>query len=419
MGGITYSSLLQHSTWILGCLILTAFFVSPALLSIAMALLLIVGILTWASDGSAWHYTLKVIMFLCLALLLLHAFSWGFSQNLAEAQRKFLVKLPFFLTPLLMVALIRVQPYYKWIMITWFCYAVYVTGTVSTLVYLMNRAYFDFLILQAKPIPISFGYGIFHIHFSFLNALASFIGLGVMLGYANACVPGSNAAPPKWCRLLIMVVTPLNIINLHWLSARTGLLGFYVALLILAAYMFFTIQKQKQLILILLMLCLPVFAYMFSGSFKNRMINSYEDLTTIVSGDNPNDKSVAMRVEAWKTSLFLIQKYPLIGVGLGDLEPALQEAFLDRGTLLLPENRKNPHNQFLETAVHVGIPGFLLLLALFVYYIRVHLKNGIIVGITGIMLASFFFESLLERQVGVYAVAFFLALLYEPKETPV
>ena len=144
---------------------------------------------------------------------------------------------------------------------------------------------------------------------------------------------------------------------------------------------------------------------------QNRIKNTNEDIQTITENLNPNDKSVAMRVEAWKTAITLLENNPL-GIGLGNVEEQMQFQYEKNKTLLTEQNRKNPHNQFLETALQMGIQGLVVFLVLLFLYFRYYAKSPIGFAILSLFIFSFLVESMLERQVSIAAWVFFIPFTY-------
>lgn len=76
------------------------------------------------------------------------------------------------------------------------------------------------------------------------------------------------------------------------------------------------------------------------------------------------DESSELRILAWKTALDIFSGHPLFGVGTGDVNPELWQAYSDQGFLVPAEKHLNAHSQYLQTAVALGIPGLLCLLCL-------------------------------------------------------
>ncbi|MCO6494577.1 MAG: O-antigen ligase family protein [Bacteroidetes bacterium] len=389
--------------FVLSCLLMAAFFVSPALMSISMGGILLVGIIhvKSLSEIIKSDKRLKILTLLFILFLVFHLFGLFLSDNFQEGQRKFFLKLPFLLSPFIWIVFFKFNKLQQNIILICFIFFTYLTGTISTLIYFQNQDYFDALIRAAKPMPIYFGYGIYHIQFSVLNAIACLSGL-YLLVFQKANIQ-------KFVFFAVLVFTVINITNLHVLSARTGLLAFYVAVFIFVLMYLKNEGKAKYLKFFPLLILFPIIAYFLSDSLQNRMANSLEDWDTIVHSKDANDKSVAMRVQAWKNGFALLQEHPIKGIGLGDVDTEMQRKYIERKTNLLEQNRKNPHNQFLETALQVGVVGALILFLIFVFYALVQQKRYIGFGILIILFVSMFFESLFERQVSVMAMTYFMA----------
>jgi O-antigen ligase len=71
--------------------------------------------------------------------------------------------------------------------------------------------------------------------------------------------------------------------------------------------------------------------------------------------------SIGDRLEFYNRSLHIVSTHPLIGVGSGGFIAAYENEV--RGTGLTPTH--NPHNEYLLRAVELGMPGLMLLVALF------------------------------------------------------
>lgn len=401
------NSLYTTLTFIGSCLLMAAFFVSPALMSIAMGVLLLVGLFhinKWKKWSSQFPI-FKSLVWVMTVFLIAHITSAFLSDNQSEAMRKLSLKLPFFLSPFLLypLSLLNKKQLIQTFMV--FLYFVYFTGTVSVVIYFRNQHYFDELILQAKPIPIFFGYGIYHIQFSILNATASLAGIYIVLFHKK------NIPFNYYTAILLLSLGAL--INLHILSARTGLMSFYLGLMCIGGYELLRMGKLKRLLpFMVFMIALPIISYFSSDALKNRITNTKEDIHTILNNENPNDKSIAMRIEAWKTGWGIITAHPWFGVGLGDLEEEMQAAYIANQTLLTEYNRKNPHNQFIETGVHIGIGGIILLGLFFGMGLWKSRKMPLVLGFVICWLSSFFFESMLERQVSIFAFSFLFLFFF-------
>lgn len=394
--------------WLSFCMGMT---LSPALISISLGLIALLGIPNFRSIGLS-----KIEKTISLAAVLFYlsgALSYFYSDNSDEAVRKILLKLPILLVPFIIQSF-KKQTELKTQLLTIFCYSVYLPGIVSVYNYISNKTLFDQLILESKPLPIEFGYGIYHIQFSILMAIA------VVAGTYYCINQFSNRRNFNY--ISIATLTTINFFIIHILSARTGLLGCYAGLMIIAFSSLRNAGRKTFLISLSFALVVPLIVFSLSSSLQNRIKNSVEDLKVVLNQANPNDYSFAMRVVAWKNAVDVIKQSPMSGVGIGDAEKTLQDNFEVFNPKIEKDNRKNPHFQLLESAVQSGIPALILLLFLFIYGIGSNLKNAPLASAFFLLLLlSSCFESILERQASVAAFAVFIGwgLAFPTfKETP-
>ena len=124
-----------------------------------------------------------------------------------------------------------------------------------------------------------------------------------------------------------------------------------------------------------------------------------------------------VRYLMWSSALELIKQHPITGVGTGDVQDELQKYYLDHEDIsltYLKNTRYNAHNQFLETAVVLGIPGLLVLLTCFIIpLLDAYRYNHILYAVFILLfIISCLTESMLERQSGIVFYAFFNSFLY-------
>lgn len=133
----------------------------------------------------------------------------------------------------------------------------------------------------------------------------------------------------------------------------------------------------------------------------------------IHNNNYPNGHSLLQRIEYWKTSVYLIQRHWLYGVGTGGNQKAFDEAYVDLNSPLNPENRHRSHNMFFTYLISYGVLGLLLFSLLLAAIFRRAMRSKNLLGLQFIIVltASFLIEDTLETQLGVTIFGFFLALL--------
>lgn len=133
----------------------------------------------------------------------------------------------------------------------------------------------------------------------------------------------------------------------------------------------------------------------------------------ILNNRFPNGHSLLQRLEHWKTSIFIIKKYWLTGVGTGGNQKAFDWAYNETDSLLNQENRLRSHNMFLTYTISYGIFGALLFIVLLRTAFRYAWKNKNLLSLMflAVICGSFLIEDTLETQLGVTIFGFFMALL--------
>jgi len=133
--------------------------------------------------------------------------------------------------------------------------------------------------------------------------------------------------------------------------------------------------------------------------------------------DNKSTEGSVLRMLIWQSSLEIIKDNFLIGVGTGDVEDALVKKYQEKGISMAAEQRLNAHNQYIQTYLAIGLPGFLILaLMLFLPAWQAFRRYNLVYFLfLSIMAFNFIFESMLEAQSGVVFYAFFNVFLFATK----
>jgi O-antigen ligase len=114
------------------------------------------------------------------------------------------------------------------------------------------------------------------------------------------------------------------------------------------------------------------------------------------------------------SSIKIIKKYPLLGVGTGDYLKMLQEEYKKINFIAGQKNWFNAHNQYLEDFVKNGISGFLVFLLLIVIILKLSWKTKSYMLYCAFAVAFICcFESFLDRHHGTAFLAFFIPFFYK------
>ncbi|MCB9034542.1 MAG: O-antigen ligase family protein [Chitinophagales bacterium] len=220
---------------------------------------------------------------------------------------------------------------------------------------------------------------------------------------------------------MTIALTIINILFLHLLAVRSGLVLLYLSAFILGLYYIFKQKSiKKSVVAFLLLLLCSISCYYLFPSLKNKIGYALYDFqqskNTTVNIDNLSD---GRRLLSYKTATTLIKENIFFGVGLGDVQQTMKQAYQTKFGISNTSVYALPHNQYLFNFLSVGfvfgiIILFLYLLNLF-YFIK-HFKLYTIFYF--LVLATMLWEPFLAYQLGIsiYILSIFLIdLLYSSR----
>ena len=231
--------------------------------------------------------------------------------------------------------------------------AAFVAG-MGVAVLLTYLAWFG-LLHYSDITPTHLTHGTFHVVYNPMLALAIYLVLHEILWGGRG----------RTARLGLAVLAALMILDMFITEGRTGQLVFFVLMALLL------IQGLRRHLLLAVLLCLVllpisfVAAYRLSPMFQQRVDQVRSEIAAFEV--NP-DTSVGLRLLFWRNSLEIIRAHPLFGVGTGDFQDAYAQVNRVRSPAMVATD--NPHNQYVLVLCQFGLPGLVLLLALFAVQVR-------------------------------------------------
>ncbi|MEM6344141.1 MAG: O-antigen ligase family protein [Bacteroidota bacterium] len=393
----------KNLSWF-GCLVcLASLSTSKALQSIS------IGIIGAGALWQIWEAkSLKAFLenryaWLLSAILILTLVSFFFTENIPQWSRDVKGKVLFCFIPLALGGMLDFSAkQYRGLWLVFMLCQTTVAG-ISLGRYFANFEQVNEAISKNANIDIIGNMS--HIYFGLLLAISVVLGLYLVWRFKPIFSSGE-----RW---FIAVLSLINLIFLHILTSRTGLLTFYVGLLSIGLW--YSLKNRKIWPIALLgslMVLAPLLSYKLIPSFKTRVDVTIWDIQQYQPGSQiAADYSLASRIFAWQTALEIFKTNPLIGVGIADIE----DEMISRAPEQIQKEKRlsNPHNQYLEYAAAFGILGLCwLALALYLPWNVLQLKNHWLGVAFLVMYATgMVFESLLERQVGICLFCFFIYLL--------
>ncbi|MDO7875330.1 O-antigen ligase family protein [Hymenobacter sp. ASUV-10] len=272
--------------------------------------------------------------------------------------------------------------------------SLYVLGTAAIGLATLVKFWFDPVAAE----DISIGHNvpsithIFHIHFGVMLGLAFFFALSLR----------RSALAPSWLRWALLAAAIAITLTLHGLAYRTGLLVFYVVLLIDALRLLFRRRVVLGLGLLLALLVGPWVAYNTIAPIRQRLGATRWDIEQYTQHHDINNYSLARRLAAWETALLIFREHPVLGVAPADAQAAMMRQYEWRPMGLRPENRVMVHNQYLHQLMSSGMVGFTLwLLVLAVPLVQPkQRRNPYIWHFLLVSATANLVDSLLEMQIG-------------------
>ena len=177
-------------------------------------------------------------------------------------------------------------------------------------------------------------------------------------------------------RIFIFCVTVFNFLVLYAISSRAMIIAIFSIFLILTIYLvssyFKSIHSTKDLKIIFISTFIPLIVSIsiFQAVLpQNQNINLISRVSTI----NTEDTSTSSRLRFYNHALTQLQNNPIIGVGIGNWKFESQrydQKFISGYTVPY-----HVHNDFLEIATELGLPGMLLYLAIFLSFLYILYKS--------------------------------------------
>lgn len=384
----------------IGCvLVIVGMYISRAMISIGMITLLFSAIVNVKLRSNFKWFMQKPHLVLLTGYFLIFGVSFFWSSNTNYFSERMQIMLPFLILPFSFFSMHRWQ--IKWYdALTIIFITLNFAGILwSSSEYFLHQENYDNAYHFSKLIPTPFKND--HIRFS----------LSVVMSICF-CAEFFIRNTKPFLRIFLLFLILIDILYLHILAAKTGVIAFYlVAIIAIIQVIFSTKFRKLGIASLFLLIILPFVMYAILPSFKNKIGYIKYSIFRMQNNEKETNISDEGRIISYQYALQIIKENPLIGVGLGDVFDEMKKKydsdFQNKDVVVLL-----PHNQFLMAGVAIGIFGILYLLIIQISIYKLVRKNDFLyLSFCIIMLFAMMIEPLYETQYGTCLFLFFLLLL--------
>lgn len=218
---------------------------------------------------------------------------------------------------------------------------------------------------------------------------------------------------------LSLITSLITFFGLITCGARSGWVAFIVFIVCLIIYL---IKKRKKEYLKRFIVLILGFSIIFSGIYlkeDNIVKNKFSKIKSeikVATEKGTNNGLGSGRIQIWKITLDLIQKYPLLGVGTDNLQKGIVDNLTQTSYDFIIKYKAVPdkaHNEYLQIAATLGIPAlaiYLIFLCLIIFpKIKSMLNNGYIFCV-GSVIVSYLVQAFFNISTIGIAPIFWFAL---------
>ena len=353
----------------------------------------------------------NILSVLFIAYYLAHVAGTIYSSNLSYAFFDLQIKLPFLAFPLLLLLPLERPQIFQNLK------KYFIAGCTFASLFCLGAAMISF---SKSHDPFDFFY-ISYSRFLHVTYFSLYLNLCILFLIDELVTEKKIPAGKAMFRITLIVFLFFTVILL---SARTSLFTCFFTTLLYSVVISIHRKKIKYNYKVIVLLLLIIVA---AGIYANNIFNRFDQVTEIlqevktgtlenIQQGTQNYNSASTRVELWKDSWEMVKLNPLLGVGTGDIKDVLEKKFMEERFYYGAEKKFNPHNQYLHTAVALGLMGVLLLILIFAIpsYRALREKNYLFVFFCMAVALNCVTESVLEVQKGVLFFSLFSLLLFRP-----
>ena len=211
----------------------------------------------------------------------------------------------------------------------------------------------------------------------------------------------------KTYRWLWIILLLFFVVSIYFFQSRSGILAL-VFILIISLFYYLHAYKKSYWYGIGGIVIILLFTFTLTKLFPSR-VGYYVKKVTIEQLQP--EKMLGLRNSIWQITCKLAMENKMLGIGTGyHNESFLTEAeaqIINKHTSFI-----NAHNQYLQTFLEHGLVGLIILIVAILYslYYAIKTKNYLLLMLLITICINMFFESMLERNKGIFAFTLFFCL---------
>lgn len=347
---------------------------------------------------------LNSILILPIAFYVLHLIGLTYTDDLKAGFNNIQTKLSFLIFPLLLSKSTPINHVLK--KVKFF----FIAGCVAVCIYDIVTAIIQYRLTKNMDVfyYISFSKTMHVQYFTiYLNMAIIFLIDGIF---------NSDDFRFKNQKAFYLILIVFFILNITLLASRLATVVSYITVLL---YFMLKIKASGKFLKYSLYGLLLILLIVFFDYFSLKNVNRFEQVERFLhENENYFDftkkeyNSTTLRIPLWINAYQVIESNPLTGVGTGDSRAELDSVFLKNKFQYAYQNHFDPHNQYLQTGVILGLAGLTLLLTMFLVplYYSIRYRHYQFICLLIIFMFNMLTESIFERQAGIMFFSFFYSL---------
>lgn len=245
---------------------------------------------------------------------------------------------------------------------------------------------------------------------------SSYLDQGIMGAVlAAVCWHLRGLAPGRFGKQIAIAIALLATANV--LFVLSGRSGHVVAIAMLSLAIMWQLPKRFRAAVLLLPFALALVLFFSSSKVRDRLMTVKTEVQTY-STEQKFVGSSGIRLELWLKAIGIVSSHPLAGLGIGSWSTEYNRLEHEKNPAHAPiDGNGNPHQEYLQWGVQLGLPGIVLLFGFFaaVFYDTLAMPPAVAratqSALAALMAACLFNSALYDALIGDFFCITFGLLL--------